>query len=395
MRRLVHLSPLTQVSTLVAGLFDCIEGESAAEECYRPLSAEEKGGNGSNAFGPGGNEFSDEVEDGELGVESDAEENFGDSFFDNWEERVVDDIAELGCINFKEITAKEIMMCHFPDRSVAFLFYSLYAKMNSFAVRKNKIRQNVRNEVTQQEFVCFRQGFRGIGSINDGRRRKREPKVETRCGCEAEIRVHVHSDSGRWIISYFQDVHNHELLDDRLTFMLPCHRKMDAAAVEQMNMMLRVRIKTPHIYLSFVQTAGGFQNLPFLKRDMYNQIGKQRRLIDEDATACRKFLESMAQANPGMFVHYLADKDDRLSTYFGRIIAVSWIMTIVFAAVLVANENEQTYTWLLQQFLDAMKGKAPGCVITDGHGVMKKAIKAVFPGAYHRLCVASVEECHF
>ncbi|RYR28951.1 hypothetical protein Ahy_B01g053180 [Arachis hypogaea] len=142
-------------------------------------------------------------------------------------------------------------MYHFSDRSVAFLFYSLYAKMNGFTVRKNKIWRNVRNEVTQQEFVCFRHRFRGIGSVNDGKRQKREPKAETRCGCEAEMRVHVHSDSGRWIISYFQDVHNHELLDDRLTFMLPGHRKMDAAVVEQMNMMLRVGIKTPHIYSSF------------------------------------------------------------------------------------------------------------------------------------------------
>ncbi|RYQ80112.1 hypothetical protein Ahy_Scaffold1g106737 isoform J [Arachis hypogaea] len=258
-----------------------------------------------------------------------------------------------------------------------------------------------------------------MGSVNYGMRHKHEPKAETRCGCEAEMRVHVHSESGRWIISYFQDFHNHEMLDDRLTFMLPGHRKMDAAALEQMNMMLRVGIKTPQIYSSFVQTAGGFQNLPFLKRDMYNQIGKQRRIIGGDATACLKFLESTAQANPGMFVRYLADKDGRLvhlfwsdncsqldydlfgdvvafdatyrkNKYMCPLVVFSGVnhhnQMIVFAAVLVANENEQTYTWLLQQFLDAMESKAPGCVITDGHGAMKKAIEAVFPEAYHRLC---------
>ncbi|XLR68516.1 hypothetical protein HN51_015568 [Arachis hypogaea] len=351
-----------------------MEGESAADECYQPLSAEEEGG---DAFGIGSDEFGDKVENGKLGVESDAHENFGDSFFDNWEERAVDGIAELGCINFKEIIAKEIMMCHFPDRLVAFLFYSLYANMNSFAVRKNKIRRNVRNEVTQQEFVCFRKGSREMGSVNNGMRRKREPKAETRCGCETEMRVHVHSESGRWITSYFQDVHNHELLDDRLTFMLPGHRKMDAAALEQMNMMLRVGIKMPQIYSSFVHTAGGFQNLPFLKRDMYNQIGKQRRLIGGDATACLKFLESTAQANPGMFVRYLVDKDgclvhlfwsDNCSQLdyglFGDVVAFDATyrknkymcplvvfpgvnhhnQTIVFADALVANENEQTYT---------------------------------------------------
>ncbi|RYQ88590.1 hypothetical protein Ahy_B09g095696 isoform B [Arachis hypogaea] len=172
---------------------------------------------------------------------------------------------------------------------------------------------------------------------------------------------------------------------------------MDAAALEQMNMMLRVGIKTPQIYSSFVQTSGKFQNLPFLKRDMYNQIGKQQRLIGGDAMACLKFLESTVQANIGIQLDYglfgdvvAFDATYRKNKYMCPLVMFSGVnhhnQTIVFAAALVANENEQTYTWLLQQFLDALKGKAPGCVITDGHGAMKKAIKVVFPGAYHHLC---------
>ncbi|XLR53590.1 hypothetical protein HN51_021854 [Arachis hypogaea] len=85
---------------------------------------------------------------------------------------------------------------------------------------------------------------------------------------------------------------------------------MDAVAVEQMNMMLKVGIKTQQIYSPFVHTIEGFQNVPFLKRDIYNQIGKQRRLRGGDAMSCLKFLESIVQENPGM---YLADKDGRLS----------------------------------------------------------------------------------
>ncbi|RYR25187.1 hypothetical protein Ahy_B02g058838 [Arachis hypogaea] len=114
--------------------------------------------------------------------------------------------------------------------------------MNDFAVRKNKIQRNVKNEVTQQEFVCFRQGSRDIRFVNDGLRQNREPKAETRCGCEAEMRVHVHSESGRWIILYFQEVYNHKFLEDRLTCMLSGHRKMDVVIVKQMNMMLKVGI---------------------------------------------------------------------------------------------------------------------------------------------------------
>ncbi|XP_016206834.1 protein FAR1-RELATED SEQUENCE 5-like [Arachis ipaensis] len=311
-------------------------------QSYGSLCAKEEG---SDALGPSGDECGDEFQDGGLGVESEAHEYFGDNFYNNWGERAVDGIAELGCINFKEL--------------------QFVCKMNGFTVRKNKIWRNMKSEVTQQEFVCFWQGFKDMGSVNDGLRWKREPNAETRCGCEAETR----------------EVQNHELLEDRLIFMLPGNRKIDATPMEQMNMMLKVRIKMPHIYSSFVHTAEGFQNVLFLKRDMYNQIGKEWRLIGGDVMSCLKFLESTPQENPRMYVSYLADKDGRLvhlfwsdnysqldyrlfgyvvafdvtyrkNKYMYPLVVFSGInhhnQTIMFAAVLVANENDQTYTWLLQ-----------------------------------------------
>ena len=60
--------------------------------------------------------------------------------------------------------------------------------------------------------------------------------------------------------------------------------------------------------------------------------------------------------------------------------------TIIFATTIVSNEVEGTYVWLLEQFLAAMKGKAPISVITDGDLAMTNAIKRVFPKSYHRLC---------
>ncbi|XLS67404.1 hypothetical protein HN51_018427, partial [Arachis hypogaea] len=173
------------------------------------------------------------------GVDCNVDEFFGDTFYDNWDERAVDDFDDFGYMNLKEITASEFRLLHFWDRTVAFSFYQLYSKMNGFAVRKNRISRNVKNEVTQQQFVCFREGFIDPGSENDSHRRKREPKPETRCGYLAEICVHVHVKSGRSITSYFQDEHNHDMLDDILTFMLPGHRNRNDAAIDQMNLMIK------------------------------------------------------------------------------------------------------------------------------------------------------------
>ncbi|XLR43488.1 hypothetical protein S83_028148 [Arachis hypogaea] len=138
------------------------------------------------------------------GVDSNVDKFFNDTFYDNWDERAFDGIDELGYMNLKEITASEVRLLHFRDQTVAFSFYQLYSKMNGFAVRKNRIRRNVKNEVTQQQFICFWDGFRDTGPENDSHRRKCEPKPEPRCGCLAEMRVHVHVESGRWITSEAQ-----------------------------------------------------------------------------------------------------------------------------------------------------------------------------------------------
>jgi hypothetical protein len=61
--------------------------------------------------------------------------------------------------------------------------------------------------------------------------------------------------------------------------------------------------------------------------------------------------------------------------------------SIVFATGIVMRETEETYVWLLEQLLIAMKCKHPLSVITNGDTAMKKAIKRIFPKAHHRLCV--------
>ena len=58
----------------------------------------------------------------------------------------------------------------------------------------------------------------------------------------------------------------------------------------------------------------------------------------------------------------------------------------MFGSGIVSDETEGTYVWLLERFLEAMNGKCPQSVITDGDSSMKKAISIVLPDAHHRLC---------
>ncbi|KAL4344900.1 hypothetical protein AHAS_Ahas11G0224600 [Arachis hypogaea] len=71
-------------------------------------------------------------------------------------------------------------------------------------------------------------------------------------------------------------------------------------------------------------------------------------------------------------------------------LAPGWVnhhnQSIVFGVGIVYIEGKPTYTWLLEQLLEAMDGKSPISVIIDGDLAMKNIITAVFPKSHHKLC---------
>ncbi|XP_077249472.1 protein FAR1-RELATED SEQUENCE 7-like [Tasmannia lanceolata] len=58
----------------------------------------------------------------------------------------------------------------------------------------------------------------------------------------------------------------------------------------------------------------------------------------------------------------------------------------LFECALLADEEEETFTWLFQQWLKCMFGVAPGCIITDMDVAMRNAIRNVFLKTRHRFC---------
>ncbi|RYQ83993.1 hypothetical protein Ahy_B10g102884 [Arachis hypogaea] len=67
--------------------------------------------------------------------------------------------------------------------------------------------------------------------------RKREPKNETRTGCEAQFQVKFVRVNGRWHVTRFSNVHNHKLLEGQLSRLLPGHRSMSKAEIALINNM--------------------------------------------------------------------------------------------------------------------------------------------------------------
>ncbi|XP_057439852.1 protein FAR1-RELATED SEQUENCE 5-like [Lotus japonicus] len=339
-------------------------------------------------------------------------------------EIAINGIEDLGMVNFKQLSVNDIVTYHFPDREVAYLFYSWYARMHGFAARKAKVLKNNHGDVIQQIFVCFREGKRKEKEepevdVHAGEKRKRFPKKATRCECKAYCQVHVHKDNKRWHVRSVCDDHNHVLVEENLIGLAPTHRRMNEADIAQLNCFRKSGITTPQAYGVFANQMGGYQNVPFGPRQMYNEKFKKKKVEVCDARGVIAFLRNLKENDPDLMWKHTSNEEGRLDKLFwsdgcsrdnyllfGDVLAFDATykknkykrplvifsgvnhhnQTIIFAAALVSNEKEETYVWLLHNLLDAMRGKAPVSVITDGDPAMKNAIKSVFPNAHHRLC---------
>ncbi|KEH39556.1 FAR1 DNA-binding domain protein [Medicago truncatula] len=137
-------------------------------------------------------------------IESDMKVGFGFA---------IQGMEDIGKIDFKKLNASDVMKFHFPNIAVAYAFYNWYARMNGFSARRRKVRRNKNNEIIQQIFVCYRQGFREK-KLENNKIRKREARADTRCGCDAKCSVHIDSGSRCWYVWDFNNDHNHSLVDD-------------------------------------------------------------------------------------------------------------------------------------------------------------------------------------
>ncbi|KAJ1400731.1 Zinc finger, PMZ-type [Sesbania bispinosa] len=229
-------------------------------------------------------EIPEEGEDGvpltEGVVEEDSEESEDEN--ESGDKYRIDGGDEIRKVDMIRISVDEFKLYHFISRSVAFEFYNKYGLKRGFAARKWNTVVNKEGRVTQQTFVCFREGYRLKKHLKK-ENRKREARAITRCGCSAFMKVRYVGDVSRWIVKGFSDEHSHELLPRKYEGMITSHRKMNETDIVQMNTMREVGIGVTQIYGLAANQSGGYKNVGYRKTDMYNEIIKQRRSEGCDA----------------------------------------------------------------------------------------------------------------
>jgi hypothetical protein len=60
---------------------------------------------------------------------------------------------------------------------------------------------------------------------------------------------------------------------------------------------------------------------------------------------------------------------------------------IIFGVAFLYGESVESFKWLLETFKNAMCGKHPKTILTDGSSALKEALGLTWPGTIHRSCV--------
>ena len=169
------------------------------------------------------------------------------------------------------------------------------------------------------------------------------------------------------------------------------------------------------------------EKLGFIPKDMYKFFSeyKKKNIEGRDAEYLLNYMASQKDKDADFFYEYTIDSKGHLrnilwadgqsrldyeafggvlvfdSTYrvnrynlpFVPFVGVNHHRsTTVFACSILSDETTQSYIWLLDTFLMAMRQKRPRSVITDGDLAMARAISVVMGDAFHRLCSWHIEQ---
>ncbi|KAE8683422.1 hypothetical protein F3Y22_tig00111208pilonHSYRG00190 [Hibiscus syriacus] len=159
------------------------------------------------------------------------------------------------------------------------------------------------------------------------------------------------------------------------------------ADIDEATTLKEVGVGTSQVMNYLTQQAGGYHNVGFTHKDLYNALQRD----ESGALYNLIWSDSTSRSDYTCFGDVIAFDTTYKDNLYGRpimpIVGVNHHHnTIVFATAIIADETSQSFEWVLQNFLEAMMNKSPISVITDGDRAMQRAIKSVIPYAKHRLC---------
>ncbi|KAK1362024.1 hypothetical protein POM88_046498 [Heracleum sosnowskyi] len=308
----------------------------------------------------------------------------------------------------------------FSTMDEAYHFYNTYALDKGFGIRMGDLaRSRVTNEVIRKKFVCCKEGKKYLGDKRQVGKNVKHRR-DTRTDCKAKMEISL--KNGEWLVDKFYDVHNHDLTHTpSKVIKYRSHSKFHRteSCKNLISELHQNGLKSSDItkVVNVVTCSTEVDITPrqcydYLRSERKNYVGKECygivKHFQEKAAMDDNHYFTMDLAKDGtlrsvfwadgrsrtsylqfgdVVVFDVTYKTNKFKMPFAPFIGVNHHgQSILFGGALLEDETEDTFTWLFEQFLTCMFGKAPKAIITDQDAAMKISIKKVFPNAYHRFC---------
>ncbi|KAL2935745.1 Protein FAR-RED IMPAIRED RESPONSE 1 [Bienertia sinuspersici] len=308
-------------------------------------------------------------------------------------------------------------------------FYSAFGKAMGFGVNLGGHKKDaITNEKRYQYWHCECgppntkkknnvEGERIESPVGTSRRRKKSKK----CGCGAGMAAFLNKD-GLWQIHKVELTHTNHAPSPSKSRYVPNFRDVPKFVIRIVKDLIDAGVKQSQIYHALANQLNGFENIPFLLKDMHNAVQKDRckEFDDQDCHSMFQYFAKMKEANEDFFYSWTVDEANKLkdvvwvdarsraayrdfgdvvcfdATYitnryelpFANFVGVNQHgQSILLGCALIRHEDSETYKWVMRQWLECKGDVQPGGIITDQSTPMANAIEEVLPNSRHRLCV--------
>ncbi|XP_025692549.1 protein FAR1-RELATED SEQUENCE 5-like [Arachis hypogaea] len=208
--------------------------------------------------------------------------------------------------SYPDLVIASVLLCvEFNGIGDAYASYVAYAKGIGFAVQKGDSIKDEEGNIVRKFFYCNRQGLREKRHY-ERVDRKRTHKPETRTNCDAKLMVFLDKICGKWRTKILVEEHNHELVPQEFTNIMASHRKIPEGHKAHIHRMHEAGFKTTQIRGFFAHMCGGYQNLNFISKDLYNYMDgvRQSRIVEGDAAVIISYLKGKTELDPMAVVQY-------------------------------------------------------------------------------------------
>ncbi|KAJ1375120.1 FAR1 DNA-binding domain, partial [Sesbania bispinosa] len=137
------------------------------------------------------------------------------------------------------LKAYDIRSLQFGSEFEAYVFYSEYARVHGFVVRRDEIGRDSNGNMNMRQYVCNREGLRNKKHFLRVDRKK-EHKPITRTNCQAKLRIHLDYKTSKWKVVSFEECHNHDPTHPKFVHLQPAYRGInDADKAQNFDQILR------------------------------------------------------------------------------------------------------------------------------------------------------------